>query len=633
MFTTSIQHRPVFPQRRAVVRTDPNPIDETIPAYAWVLQAVAPLNTDTMNWGSTLVRQDYHDCLVAILSSLYRQKQGRDNVRLYHHRCASRSSWLNCKREAGGSRMDTDEPTIKEEPMGDDDAVTDEPTIKEEPMDDDDALISPKQLRVKTSVDLSNVETYPNPFDSVKYGGLYMPASVVIISGLPGIGKTRFLCLLFYLRVAANLPTLYMSQKDNAIVYKAGGFGRLQPPNLDWISLRENMPKNTWCLVDSNKSLDRVPPVVIQSGLFIIQAASPRKERMDYVKDLEGTSQVCLMRDWTLEELIVGSTFRLTSTFPFEQKMKDFFERYGGSARHAFKDLDNPTFEADIDKAARALEANKILQEIESTSPSLAISDEFGHMLLSAFPLGDEDRRMCQIRSPSVAMRQKLFKRIGSSEQEGRGRVFRTCKGVNTPGCKAWTSDILNEDYHGYLLSGKTWSLFAMKKSPGQPDTRAGKPVATHGWKSETTECERFLETSIRMSIVTARSQLQQQPPTASCRVFEKEEEPVDLQPNVYYHPRRKKFATFDSFYVDKPGHALVFQASAGLTHDVGANGVEWLAARGVTQITYIYVWPTGIEGWPEIQVPVDLEKVFDSFYHLRLLLYEVTAPTLGVVM
>ncbi|KAJ7225971.1 hypothetical protein GGX14DRAFT_642167 [Mycena pura] len=594
-FTTSIQHRPVIPERRAVVRTDPNPIHETIPAYVWVLQAVAPLNTDTMNWGPTLVRQDYHDCLLAILSSLYRQKRGEDlAVRLYD------------QFEAGGSRM-----------------ATDEPTIKEEPIDDDDALILPEQLRVKTSVNLSDVETYPNPFDLAENRGLFMPACAVIITGLPGIGKTRFLCLIFYLRVAANLPTLYMSQKDNAIVYKDGGFGRLQPPNLNWISLRENMPKNTWCLVDSNKSLDRVPPAVIQSGLFIIQAVSPRKERMDYVKDLHGTYQVCLMRDWTLAELIVGSTFRLTSAFPLEQKMKDFFERYGGSARHAFMDVDNPTFEADIDKAASGLEADNILRHIKSTSPSLAINDEFGHMLLSAFPLEDEDRSLFQIRSPSILMRQKLFKRIDGSDKEASGRVFRTCKGVNTPGCKAWTSDILNEDYHGYLLSGKTWSLFAMKKSPGQPDTRAGKPVATHGWKSETTECERFLETSIRMSIVTARSQLQQQPPTASCRVFEKEEEPVDLQPNVYYHPRRKNFATFDSFYVDKPGHALAFQASAGLTHDVGANGVEWLAARGVRKITYIYVWPTGIEGWPEIQVPVEVENDFDALYHLRLPLYE----------
>ena len=206
--------------------------------------------------------------------------------------------------------------------MGDDDAVTDEPTIKEEPMDDDDTLIPPEQLRIKTSVNLSDVETYPNPFNLAENRGLFMPGCAVIITGLPGIGwlvfchqvlliesvsgKTRFLCLLFYLRVAANLPTLYMSQGDNAIVYKDSGFGWLQPPNLNWMSLKDNMPENTWCLVDSNKSLNRVPPAVIQSGLFIIQAASPREDRMKYVKGLDGTFQFCLLRDWTLAELIVG---------------------------------------------------------------------------------------------------------------------------------------------------------------------------------------------------------------------------------------------------------------------------------------------------------------------------------------
>ncbi|KAJ7227059.1 hypothetical protein GGX14DRAFT_417985 [Mycena pura] len=194
---------------------------------------------------------------------------------------------------------------------------------------------------------------------------------------------------------------------------------------------------------------------------------------------------------------------------------------------------------------------------------------------------------------------------------------------MDTPGCKAWTADILNEDYHSYLLSGETWSLFKMKKSPGQPDMRAQKSVATHGWKSQTTKCGSSLWTSAKMSIGTTSSQPPRQ--RTPYVAFEKDEEPKDLRPHVYYHPKRKNFATFDSFYVDNPGHALAFQASVAQTHDVSKNGVEWLAARGVTKITYIYVQPTGIEGWPEIRVPVAQEKenVFDGFYHLRLPVHE----------
>jgi hypothetical protein len=112
-------------------------------------------------------------------------------------------------------------------------------------------------------------------------------------------GKTCFLALLFHLRVAANLPTLYMSDEVSMILYKNRKLGELQ--NTSSITLLLNMPEETWCLIDSN-----VPGFIENTQFFIVQATSPRQKRMEYVKKLHGDSQLCLMSPWSLRELIMG---------------------------------------------------------------------------------------------------------------------------------------------------------------------------------------------------------------------------------------------------------------------------------------------------------------------------------------
>ncbi|KAJ6611350.1 hypothetical protein B0H10DRAFT_2056776 [Mycena sp. CBHHK59/15] len=490
-------------------------------------------------------------------------------------------------------------------------AVT--PRIKEEPVEPD--LTAALQLRIeRRPVSLSDLETYPNPFQLPEYRGLYNAAGAIIVTGLPGIGKTCFLGLLFHLRVAADLPTLYMSDDRSATLYKNGQLGQLKIPTT--MELMENLPMETWCLVDSNVHFPTVPGVVQQTALFIVQASSPRANRMEYSKKIHGRSQFCLMGPWTLSELITGYSLQTLARTP-EQKIKAFYERFGGSARNVFGRFDDSdAFEAEIDAVAATLSAEDIERVFLSDVTKLTIPDHVGHMLLSAFPVTDDDRRQFQIRSPSTAMYAKVLKRLHASDDKARLRLYRICVGVKTAGCRAWAVDLFDQHFHDFLSFGGTWPLHAIEQSAG---TRTD--AARRGWTGRTEESGSFLRADKEMSIVTTRDQ-PQQPATVSRVTFDEAKEPVvgsPLSPGVYYRPTRKNFATFDSFYIDNPGHALAFQASLAQKHDVKEEGLKWLEDRGITKITYIYVTPANFEGCPNLKVPVARENMFDNFYHMRL--------------
>ncbi|KAJ7476136.1 hypothetical protein FB451DRAFT_268202 [Mycena latifolia] len=469
------------------------------------------------------------------------------------------------------------------------------PRVKEEP-----DLTLPLHLRIKQRpVSLSDLETYPNPFELPKYRNLYNVAGAIIITGLPGIGKTRFLGLLFHLRVAAGLPTLYMSEDRGAMVYKNGQLGEILNPST--IRLIQNLSPDTWCLVDSNVSFPTVPGVVQQSSRFIVHASSPGANRLKYATKIEGRSQFCLMKPWTLSELIMGSSLQPFAAPLSEQKIEAFYKKFGGSARNVFKDGGDPdAFERAIDTAAARMNAADIERALLSDITTLTVPDHV-HMLLSAFPVTDDDRRQYQIRSPSAAMSAKVLKRLNAS---ARLRLYRICVGVKTAGCRAWTAHLFDQHCYDFLLMGGTWPLHAIEKPAG---TRQ--------------ESGSFLRADKEMSIAATGDQ-PQQPATVTSITFDKDRElgvGQSLLLGVYYRPTPKSIATFDGFYLDKPGHALAFQASLAQEHDVNAEGLDWFVARGITKITYIYVTPANLEGCPSLKVPVARENMFDKIYHMRL--------------
>ncbi|KAJ7272617.1 hypothetical protein B0H12DRAFT_589129 [Mycena haematopus] len=147
---------------------------------------------------------------------------------------------------------------------------------------------------------------HQNPFENPKFQKLYRREGLVTVIGCPGIGKTLFLSVIFRLRMTANLPTIFMKSETKALIYQNGQLSVLNTP--ESYTLRESAPDDTWVLIDSNERLTDIPEEVVESKFFIIQAASPRPEHLEYRKKLSGNSkhQFCLMKPWSLPELIAG---------------------------------------------------------------------------------------------------------------------------------------------------------------------------------------------------------------------------------------------------------------------------------------------------------------------------------------
>lgn len=113
-------------------------------------------------------------------------------------------------------------------------------------------------------------------------------------------GKTYLLYAIFALRVACDLPTLFMSTQDTALIWEEGKYTYVKR-----LGLRQlfSLPHNTWCLIDSDHEL---PNAVLESRLFVVQAASPHEQPMRWQKKNPANVDYFIMRPWSGGELIAG---------------------------------------------------------------------------------------------------------------------------------------------------------------------------------------------------------------------------------------------------------------------------------------------------------------------------------------
>jgi hypothetical protein len=111
------------------------------------------------------------------------------------------------------------------------------------------------------------------------------------------IGKSYFLYYIWTTRIALDLPTLFVHRSDEVLLWQNGQMYTAPFAQCSDRRLRDILDETAWCLVDSNQDLQDVPASVYLAGRFIIQAASPRQERMSWTTKSPKMVSYYIMRE------------------------------------------------------------------------------------------------------------------------------------------------------------------------------------------------------------------------------------------------------------------------------------------------------------------------------------------------
>lgn len=187
------------------------------------------------------------------------------------------------------------------------------------------------QPQVAQPEDIDALDIYPalpaidNPFTAPDLAAprAPLPRANMILTGQPGIGvflpvhyfycieladetgKSICLFIIYVLRIAACLPTIFVFCEDKLLFFDGNS-------EIFYISLaqfatneaKHIIPSNTWILFDSNPNLIAPHVAILESGYFIVQATSPRKFCTEW------KSKVCAykwtMKTWSLSELLIA---------------------------------------------------------------------------------------------------------------------------------------------------------------------------------------------------------------------------------------------------------------------------------------------------------------------------------------
>lgn len=124
-------------------------------------------------------------------------------------------------------------------------------------------------------------------------------------------GKTTWLYLVLVLRLHARLPTIYQFGTRQILFFDDHGASLLKR-DLDSDALtpflkrngHDGNPTRVWALVDSNQELISVDQAYYSHRIFTVQTPSPRQDRIQWTKKLNGPYQRFILAPWILSELI-----------------------------------------------------------------------------------------------------------------------------------------------------------------------------------------------------------------------------------------------------------------------------------------------------------------------------------------
>ncbi|KAF9071845.1 hypothetical protein BDP27DRAFT_1361508 [Rhodocollybia butyracea] len=362
----------------------------TVPSHIWMLDGMEQTSME-----GTLIRQEYIDLIYTILKWMKLPEASALENERYAESTKQSAKGRQLDRETQDKPKQTpilDHSDTKQEENEERNATRDQPDSSSSAMVPNIDLSDPHAIPLVTASDINTMDVFPNPFALVENQSSTTSISGLIATGLPGIGdyayfmpnclfmltalyvsgKMRFLFLIWHLRRAENLPTLIMT--DPRFLWKDNLLYLLKVPGVYPGYLSKMIPRNTWCLVDSNRDLT--------DHIWFF----PREFRIEWGKKQKDVYYL-VMKPWSAEELISGLQLQLRVRFPpTVNSLVDFRAQYGGSARDAYRYASNISLlEEEIEGAALAMNERAVKLAFTSRPSSLRLPEEAGYMLLSVF--------------------------------------------------------------------------------------------------------------------------------------------------------------------------------------------------------------------------------------------------------
>ncbi|KAI0061435.1 hypothetical protein BV25DRAFT_1916809 [Artomyces pyxidatus] len=173
-----------------------------------------------------------------------------------------------------------------------------------------------------------NLVNEDNPFENE--GCVHRAA--FILRGQSGTGKALWELYVLALRLQAKKVTIYQNAPGHFYVFDEEGVWDVSANDGDYSgTLDEYVDVRAWAIVASNEVLAQVSPFLKHSRRFIVQAASPRKDRTEWLRTYSSAATVFIMKPWTLDELLAARTLQ---PYPVtEAQIVNFFDQFGPPVR------------------------------------------------------------------------------------------------------------------------------------------------------------------------------------------------------------------------------------------------------------------------------------------------------------
>ncbi|CCM02771.1 uncharacterized protein FIBRA_04879 [Fibroporia radiculosa] len=436
-------------------------------------------------------------------------------------------------------------------------------------------------------VDAMELSPFYNPFVDLP---LQLPVDLgAVVIGNPGVGKSMFLLYVLVLRLLVGLPTILQLWPGELLLFVDEGVFTIPFPLAGSASeLQRYIPRFTWIFVDSSPKLTGVHQSNYSRpdlSSFILQAASPCWERIQWMKKQPGSVQMCWMDVWPLEELIIGYAILYfcpkyniqcidtrdtyvwpqPSTRPSESQLLLWFERYGANARPAYGFGAAPDDYDDmivgplrrLDKTALV----KLLHEAIGANMEANVS----HLLITAAP-AQSDRRRCNVRVANNYLLFQILERLEHSLEHVASELYDIFSREQST--RAAAGVLLEGAFLITFPQGGGWPITAMQKSE-----KSGLKN-TH-WHSSKNTSSKYLCLGFKAGAMDIATTLPSGRFDPLDRYHCSTTERLTLR-DGFYVSESKSQPTFDAFiYDDRTQHAIMFQVTVALNHGISEVGLD----------------------------------------------------------